>query len=125
MYCFPKSEKLCGKKNISKLYNTGNHFTCYPFRITWIKNTTHFNNPQVLIWAPKSIFKRANKRNNIRRIIRETYRLNSLPLKNKCKEKNLNLDIAFNYIAKEPLPFIHIEKTMKRVIEKLILLCEQ
>ena len=79
----------------------------------------------MLIWAPKSLFKRANQRNSLRRIIRESYRLNSIPLKQKCEEKSITFNLAFNYIAKEKLSFIQTEKAMKKAIDKLTSICEQ
>ncbi len=75
--------------------------------------------PQVLIWAPKSLFKRANKRNRLRRLMREAYRLNATALREKCKTEQLHMQIAFNYMAKEEMDYQQIEKAMIKAISKL------
>ncbi len=131
-YAFPKSEKLCGQLRIAALYKHGKRFTVYPLRITYlivsgVKNqesglNTHSapRTPQVLIWAPKALFKRANKRNRLRRLMREAWRLNNIQLKAYCIEKNISLQIACNYMAKEELTYAQIEKAMQRAIGKLL-----
>ncbi len=126
MFTFPKQEKLCGQLRIAALYKHGKRFTIYPLRITYLVESqeehTSFREegcPQVLIWAPKSLFKRANKRNRLRRLMREAYRLNAVALKQKCQEKSLYMQIAFNYIAKEEMDYQQIEKAMQKALAKL------
>ncbi len=130
-FTFPKSEKLCGKIRIKTLYDSGKHFTCYPLRVTFISgiaysimvghySTTDLAAVKVLIWAPKSLFKSAVSINRLRRQMREAYRLNSLPLKDYCGRKGITMQVAFNYIAKEQLPFAVIQKAMVKAVNKLI-----
>ena len=68
---------------------------------------------RVLVWAPKSLFKRAVKRNHLRRLMREAYRLNQSLL----GEKKVLL--AFNYIDKEEQPFPVIEKAVQKALRKI------
>ena len=128
---FPKSEKLCGKIRVKSLYDNGKHFTCYPLRVTYVIQDRSLQNPapapqsslgntQILIWAPKSLFRHAVDRNLLRRRMREAYRLNATPLRDYSALHNLSMQIAFNYIAKEELPFLQIEKAVKKAINKLM-----
>ena len=68
---------------------------------------------RVLVWAPKSLFKRAVKRNHLRRLMREAYRLNQSLL----GEKKVLL--AFNYMDKEEQPFPVIEKAVQKALRKI------
>lgn len=121
-YAFPKSEKLCGKLYVKRLYDSGKRMTCYPLRVTWHqeKVDSDLALPQVLVWASKSLFKHAVSRNRLRRQMREAYRLNSEQLKQYCKDNGLLVEIAFNYIAKEQTTYEQIEKAMKKAILKIV-----
>ncbi len=118
---FPKSEKLCGQIRIAALYKHGKRFTAFPMKVTYLKEeiTSASYAPQVLVWAPKALFKRANKRNHLRRLMREAYRLHANDLKATCAEKHIALQIAFNYIAPEEYDFARIEKAMLKALKKL------
>ena len=115
---FPKSEKLCSDIAIDTLYKTGKKFVAWPMRITYLPITDAPT--QVLIWAPKSLFKHAVDRNHMRRLMREAYRLNKHIL---CAENNY-YHLAFNYIDKQTQDFHVIEKAMKKVLQRLATLEE-
>ena len=108
-HTFPKSEKLCGQKAIAALYRTGRKFTSWPLRVTWQPTA---DATQVLIWAPKSLFRHAVQRNLLRRRIREAWRLNAAEVKQGC-------DIAFNYIDKAVQPYSVIEKGVKKALRRI------
>lgn len=116
---FPKEAKLCGAMQIAALYKTGKRFTAWPLRVTYkkIPSDTTEKDPmattRVLVWAPKSLFKRAVKRNRLRRLMREAYRLNQSLL----GEKKVLL--AFNYMDKEEQSFPVIEKAVQKALRKI------
>ena len=68
---------------------------------------------QVLIWAPKSLFKRAVHRNRLRRLMREAYR------QNKGLLGEGHYQIAFNYIDKAEQPYSVIEKAMRKALGRV------
>ena len=115
---FPKSEKLCSDNAIDTLYKNGKKFIAWPVRVTYIPITDAPT--QVLIWAPKSLFKHAVDRNHMRRLMREAYRLNKHIL---CKE-NKYYQLAFNYIDKQKQDFHVIEKAIKKALQRLATLEE-
>lgn len=95
---------------IAQLYKQGKRFTAWPLRVTWQPTDEE---TQVLVWAPKSLFKRAVKRNHLRRLMREAYRLHQDLLDEE------HFLIAFNYMDKEEQSFAIIEKAVCKALRKV------
>ena len=106
---FPKQNKLCGQLRIARLYKEGERFVAWPLRVTYQPTE---EDTQVLIWAPKSLFKRAVHRNHLRRLMREAYRQNQDLLDG-------HYLIAFNYMDKEQQPYALIEKAVCKALKKI------
>lgn len=105
---FPKYERLCGQLRIADLYKRGKRLAVWPLRVTYLPA----DDTQVLIWAPKSLFKHAVDRNRLRRQMREAWRLNKQTLNN-------HYLIALNYMDKTLLGYSVIEKAIAKTIIKL------
>lgn len=113
---FPKNSRLCGQMRIAQLYKEGKRFTAWPLRVTYQPTE---GETQVLVWAPKSLFKRAVKRNHLRRLMREAYRLNQDLLQSKIENRKSGFLIAFNYMDKEEQPFAVIEKAVVKALKRI------
>lgn len=74
---------------------------------------------KLLISVPKKRFKKAVSRNHIKRLIRETYRLNKPDLMEKWKADGKYFALAFVYIGSDIPSFQDLDEVMKRIIEKL------
>lgn len=107
---FPKHSKLCGQQRIAQLYKEGERFTAWPLRVTYQPAD---GKTQILVWAPKALFKKAVRRNHLRRLMREAYRLNQELLGEK------HYIIAFNYMDKEEQSFAVIEKAICKALNKI------
>ena len=110
---FQKHSKLCGQLRIARLYREGKHFVAWPVRVTYMPVES---DTQVLVWAPKSLFKHAVQRNHLRRLMREAYRLNQDFLSSDGTKGWL---IAFNYIDKEEQSYAVIEKAVCKALKKI------
>lgn len=72
---FKKEERLCNKRLINALYQSGSSFILYPYKVIFYPTDELGVPVQVLISVPKRRFKRAVDRNLLKRRIREAYRL--------------------------------------------------
>ena len=119
---FPKKEKLCSNKQIEELFAKGKSFVTYPVRVVYIirdENDLGKQFASVLISVSKKRFKRANKRNRVKRLIREAYRLNKLELQETLVLKNKSIDIAFIYL-KDTLPeYSEMKESVTKAIRLL------
>ncbi|WP_029906276.1 ribonuclease P protein component [Prevotella sp. 10(H)] len=120
---FPKEEKLCSTKAIDKLFSSGQSFIAYPLRVVYtVENEPEVNHQlaAILTSVSKKKFKRAVKRNRVKRLIREAYRLNKHELSALLKEKGKRMDIAFLYLKNELPEYTEIEKAILKTVSVLI-----
>jgi len=113
---FKKAERLSSKTEITKLFQSSSLFE-YPFKVFYFCSTnTEQDLPKILISVSKKRFRRANKRNTVKRRIREAYRLNKAKLLN---EKAKKLNVGFIYVGKELHDFYFIEKKLNLILARL------
>lgn len=112
----PKSEKLHSFGAIRRLFTEGRGGFVYPLRYVVYAENADETSAEILFSTPKKFLKRANKRNKIRRRMREAYRLNKQILAS--GEPRL-LQVALIYSSKEMLNYKTIENATKRILENL------
>ena len=109
----PKEERLCGKTGISHLLAKGRHGNVPNMRYLCLTdNGKEFN--RIMVSVPKKLFKRAVKRNLLKRRIRESYRKQKHDLNLKS-----GVDLLFMYSTKEVLSYEEIYKTVGQIIRKI------
>jgi ribonuclease P protein component len=113
----PKSERLHSFGAIRRLFTEGNGGFVYPLRYMAYAENADAMHIEVLFSTPKKFLKRANKRNKVRRRMREIYRLNKDIALN--SENPRHLQVAIIYSSKEVLDYKTIENATKRILEKL------
>ena len=134
-FTFKKAERLKSNKIIDLLFDKGQSKSkvIYPFRIVWCETTLPTSFPvQFMVSVPKRYVTKANKRNLIKRQIREAYRQNkhqlykalSTPLQKKETVESespptIQLALMFMYLGKQPLPYSLIYGKMRASIRYL------
>ncbi len=120
-FTFSKSERLNSKIIIERLFTQGKAFVKYPVRSSFILlEEPQEARAQILVSIPKKRFKRANKRNLLKRKIREAYRLNKHPLLEELEKKQIHIAIAFVYLPTEVLSYQDIEKGIKKCLNHIV-----
>jgi ribonuclease P protein component len=116
-FTFNKSARLSSRKDIKELFEKGSSFFLFPFKVLYLEDQQE-NNPsnQVLISVPKRHHKTAVKRNRIKRLIREAYRLNQHILSEVSDKKLL---IAYIYVSGDVLQYKEVESKLKKVLIRL------
>ena len=73
-HTLPKEERLCGKTTVSALISDGKWGTTAHLRYCWAAGRDSGVN-RLMVAVPKKFFKRAVRRNLLKRRLREAYRL--------------------------------------------------
>lgn len=112
-HTLPKKERLCGKTAISKLLAKGRHGKVPGLRYCFSSDSGAEDN-RILVSVPKKLFKRAVKRNLLKRRIRESWR----------KQKHAlgeirGCNILFTYSVKEVLTYEEIYSAIGKIIDRI------
>lgn len=120
-FTFPKQERLSWKRHIDLLFANGRSFVAFPLRVIYlpVEEDALSARASVLISVPKKKFKRAVKRNLIKRRMREAYRIHKQELFDALAKNRQRMLVAFLYLDKEILPFSDIEKAMQKALDVL------
>ena len=96
-HTLPKKERLNSRILIEKLFAGGSKsFPAFPLRVVYIPvEGNHLPPVSLLISVPKKRFKRAVKRNRVKRQIREAFRKNKQILTEPLANTDTKLAIAF------------------------------
>ncbi len=116
-YTFPKKERLKSKKLIQKLFARGKTHASFPLRLIYLDcDLPEDVVAQAGFSVPKRNFKKAVHRNRIKRLMRESYRLQKhLIFNNPATSRAL----MFLYLDKEKPDFKTVYKAMGTLLEKL------
>lgn len=118
-YTFKKEERLCSKRSIDDLFHNGSSFVVYPLRVVFLSKPADPEQSfpaQVITSVPKKRFKKAVDRNYLKRLMRESYRLEKAKLYSFLQDHSLNLLLAIQYVSNDKLPL----ETLKGKMEQLI-----
>lgn len=111
-----KDERISSVKAIEDLIARGHHVNLGVVRCCWTKREDGCTDCRMMVSVPKKLFKRAVKRNLLKRRIRESYRLQKHGL------DGLGIDIMFVYNSKEVAPFQLIYEAVGTLMERV---CKQ
>jgi len=117
-YTFPKKEKLKSRKLIDQLFAEGKSISNFPIKLIYLQSELPEDvRIQTGVAVPKKNFKSAVKRNRIKRLLREAYRLNKQRVFNNSEG---NYAFLFLYLGKEIPIFSQVEKSIQEILQKFI-----
>lgn len=128
-----KEERLCSKKLIDTLFGTGGShaMTAFPLKAVYrlidnkietsvSKEAIVESNVQVLVSVPKKHFKRAVKRNRVKRQVREAYRKHKSFVTLRVNEQtDKQLLIAFIWLSNELMDSVTIEQRVCNLLQRI------
>lgn len=116
-FTFGKEEKLKSRKQIEQLFAEGDIVKEFPILMKFLKVDENDFLIKVAFSVPKRNFKLAVDRNRIKRLLRESYRLNKHILLNNVEGKYV---IMFIYTDKKEWNYQDLEEKMITVLNKFI-----
>ena len=128
-YTLGKAERLKSRKTIEQLFKEGKSFSIYPFRVLFLFNQTSSDNSNLTIHHPplqagftvsSRHFKKAVDRNRIKRLMKESYRLQKNNLEHAAVLNNNSLAVFFIYIGKEIADYELVHEKINLVVQRLI-----
>ena len=118
-YFFKKEDKLKSRKAIDELFAKGKSFSNYPLKIIWLPQN-RLAALQAGVGVSSRNFKKAVDRNRIKRLIRESYRLQKNELQHYLLQNNKTLSVFFLYVGKELPAYEIIFDKMQMALSRLI-----
>ena len=119
---FEKAEKLKSRKAVEELFARGKSLNVFPIRISYKFLPLPADEKTVLqvgVSVSKRNFKRAVDRNRIKRLLRETYRLQKRELIEVLKEQGKIGYVFFIYTDKQMPHYPIVFDTMSKCLEAL------
>ncbi|WP_317221325.1 ribonuclease P protein component [Bacteroides pyogenes] len=121
MYTLRKAERLNSKILIGKMFESGTSksFSIFPIRIVYMPLEEAKQPVSILISVSKRKFKRAVRRNRVKRQIREAYRKNKHLLTDELLRRGQCIAIAFIYLSDEFVTTSELEDKMKTALLRI------
>ena len=113
-----KQERLKSKKLIEQLYKKGKSIKVFPFRMVYLQIEHTSKYPvQVGVSVAKRNFKKAPDRNRLKRLMRETYRLQKATVYDNLSEPYI---FMISYIGREEKPYQELHSKMNNLLHLFI-----
>ena len=122
-FSFHKEERLCSKRLIEALFaGGGKSMSAFPLRVVFMP-VAQAETPapvSVMVSVSKRHFKRAVKRNRVKRQIREAYRLHKHLLDNALdKLPGQHLMVAFLWLSDRQYATAEVERNVKHLLIRM------
>lgn len=120
---FPSSERVKSRITVGRLFGDCDSGFVFPLKYKLIIEESTSPCVEVLFSVPKRFLKRANRRNLLKRRMRESYRLSKSSLQSLATERGRAVRIALIYISKEELPYKTINNAITRILAEIAERC--
>jgi ribonuclease P protein component len=120
-YSFSKQERILYRNDFQKLLSEGKSVYVYPFRCLYLWKEADVFSGRIAVSVSKKKFKRAVDRNRIKRLIRESYRLEKHILYQKHADSKQSIDMLIIYTGTKIYSFSMIKEHIIELINKIII----
>lgn len=118
-YRLGKKQRIKSRKLTEAIFSSGKSVQAFPLRAVY-QLQVGTGQLQVGFSVSKRHFKKANKRNRIKRLLREAYRLQQHELADTTNKLQLNLNVFFLFNANVLPSYSFINEKMNLVLQKLL-----
>jgi len=120
-FSYGRPEKLKSRKLLDQLFKEGKTFSIFPVKVFYLQPDETFHFPiKTGVGVSSRHFKKAVDRNRIKRLLREAYRTEKLPLHEFLNNHQKEVAIFFLYIDKILPEKKNIKSIMPQIIERLM-----
>ena len=98
---FGKDKRVKGRDRVARLFMEGKAFIAFPFRVSFLLCEREQKGMSILISVPKKRLKRAVDRNRVKRLARESFRLNESLFQMDLLPEGYALDVALVYVKND------------------------
>lgn len=118
-YALPKKERLNSRILIEKLFSGGGRsLPAFPLRIVYMQvEGENLPAASIMVSVPKKRFKRAVKRNRVKRQIREAYRMHKDILLDSLEAAGRKVAVAFIWLDNELHDSSEVEAKVKKLLQ--------
>ncbi len=117
-----KEERICKRKEQEHLFSAeGRSVMVFPIRAVYLLKECEEGAPSVrmMVSVPKKCFKRAVKRNRVKRQLREAYRHLKHDILNLVAQQGKTLLVAFVWTDKKLYPSTEVNKRLEKLLCRL------
>ena len=119
-FSYNKQEKLKSKKQLDRLFKSGKSFTVFPVKVFFVFADEQDNIIKAGVGVSSRHFKNAVHRNRIKRLLREAYRTEKLPLHTSLNKTGKKLAVFLLFIDKAMPAYALLKQKMQLCIQHLI-----
>ena len=123
LYSLPQAERINSKKEIDRLFHGGRSksMTISPLRVVYMAEVrdgeTRGPVARMMVSVPKRHFKRAVKRNLVKRQVREAYRLNKHLLTDRIE--GITVSMCFIWTADQIVSTADVQERMRKLLARM------
>ena len=120
--CLPKYARICKENDIQVLFDKGQGFSSYPFRVVFLFRDDAIRpvTVRLLVSVSKKRFHHAIKRNRVKRLVRESWRRNKTALYEICERDNISVDVALVYTATVIHSYEEMSAKTRKAVQEIV-----
>lgn len=118
-YSYQRTEKLKSRKTLDEIFSVGKSFSVFPLKLFYLLPAADAKPVKAGVGVSARNFPKAVDRNRIKRLLRETYRLQKTSLHNCLVQKQKSVAVFLLYTGKEMPDYQLLDEKMKTVLTKL------